>query len=50
MDLMLKIIVNWLLLDILIWATIWYATTTIRPLCPNWWQKNICDEVPFNFD
>ena len=50
MELLTKIIVNWLLLDVLIIATIWYTTSTIQPLCPSWWKAHICDDAPFDID
>ncbi len=46
MDLLLKIVMNWLLLDVLILATVWYMVSTIQPLVPTWWKVHICDEAP----
>ena len=50
MDLLGKIIINWLLLDLLIVTTIWYGTSTLRFMFPYWWRTHICDEAPDYFD
>jgi hypothetical protein len=45
-ELLLKIILLWSLIDIVIIATAWYFSTTIKPYFPHWWQRVIADEVP----
>ena len=46
MDFLVKLIINWLLLDVLIIATIWWAGSTLRPMFPQWWKAHICDIAP----
>ena len=46
MDWLLKLIVIWLSIDILIIATGWYLVTTIKPLCPEWWKREVVDDEP----
>ena len=46
MEWVLKFTVIWLSIDILIFATSWYAITVIRPRWPNWWKQVIVDVEP----
>jgi hypothetical protein len=50
MNLLLKLVVNWLLVDVLIIATVWWFESTVRPLFPAWWKANICDVAPDYFN
>jgi hypothetical protein len=45
-DLILKIVLLWLLSDVVILATVWYLSTTIQPLFPTWWRGVVADEPP----
>jgi hypothetical protein len=42
-----KIMLLWCLADIVLQATGWYLTTTIRPTFPAWWRRVIVDETSF---
>ncbi|MEM7031264.1 MAG: hypothetical protein AAF629_17000 [Chloroflexota bacterium] len=42
-----KFMVMWLSFDILVIATAWYFSTTLRILLPRWWKAHICDIDPF---
>jgi hypothetical protein len=44
MDWLLRIIVVWLSIDIVIFATVWYAVVTIKPYYPNWWRQMVVDD------
>ena len=46
MEWVLKFTVIWLSIDILIFATSWYAITIIKPRWPNWWKQVIVDVEP----
>lgn len=39
-----KLILIWLSFDVVVIATGWYLTTTIRPYYPRWWRRVIADE------
>jgi hypothetical protein len=41
-----KIVVLWIAVDTFLIATGWFLATTVRPLCPGWWQRVIADEAP----
>ena len=41
MDFLLKVVVIWLSVDIVLIATIWYSTVTIKKLWPDWWTQNV---------
>jgi hypothetical protein len=28
-------------------ATAWFASITVKPLCPRWWQRHICARDPY---
>jgi hypothetical protein len=45
MDWFLRVVVFWLSIDTLVIASGWYATTTIKPICPKWWRRIVADEV-----
>lgn len=44
-----KLLAVWLALDAMLLATIWYVTSTIQPLCTDWWKANICDNAPLEY-
>jgi hypothetical protein len=46
MDWLLKTVVVWLSVDVIIIASAWYGTTTIKPLYPTWWKRVIVDDAP----
>ena len=46
MDWLLKFTVIWLSIDILIFASSWYAVTVIKPRWPNWWKRVVVDVDP----
>ena len=50
MVLILKVVVSWLSLDVLILASVWYATSTVQPLFPGWWKAVVCDHASESFD
>ncbi len=50
MELLVKIATIWLALDLMIVATIWYATNTLQVVFPNWWKAVVCDYAPETFD
>ena len=39
-------LVIWLSMDILIFATAWYASTVIPPRWPDWWRRVVVDIEP----
>ncbi|MFQ5612725.1 MAG: hypothetical protein ACE5H9_11395 [Anaerolineae bacterium] len=43
--LLLKILVIWFAINVVILATSWYATTVIKPRFPEWWKRNIIDDL-----
>jgi hypothetical protein len=45
-DLLLKLAVILLSLNVLIVATGWYATNTLKYYFPGWWQRTIVDKDP----
>ncbi len=46
MDWVLKFAVLWLSIDIIIFASSWYAITVIKPRSPDWWRRVIVDIDP----
>ena len=44
MEWLFKSFIILLSIDIIIVATIWYATQIIKPRFPNWWQRFIVDD------
>ena len=49
-ELLKKITVIWLVIDIVEIATIWYLISTVRPLIPGFWQQYICRDLPVDFE
>lgn len=47
---LLEFLIIWISLDIIILATYWYLVNTVKPLCSNWWNRNIVFEVDAHFD
>jgi hypothetical protein len=50
MDILLKFVVVWFGTSILIVSTAWYVSSVIRPLCPDWWRREVVDDEPDSFD
>jgi hypothetical protein len=48
--LLYKVFTVWLAVDVIILATVWFATSTIQPLFPGWWKTVVCDTVPTLLD
>ncbi|GIK41652.1 MAG: hypothetical protein BroJett011_54850 [Chloroflexota bacterium] len=48
MDWFLRVAVIWLAIDILVIASVWYAVTTIKPICPNWWRRVVADSADYD--
>jgi hypothetical protein len=46
----IKVAVIWLSLDVLILASVWYATSTVQPLFPGWWKAVVCDHTSESID
>ncbi len=47
----LKLTVIWLsIIDVLIVALAWYATTYLKPRYPELWKRVIVDDEPDHFD
>ncbi len=44
LDWLFKLVILWVCLDVVIIATGWYLASTIQPLFPDWWRRNIADE------
>ena len=44
MEWVIKLFILLLSVDIIIVATGWYATKTIKPLFPNWWKRVVVTE------
>jgi hypothetical protein len=47
---LLQLLIIWLSIDIVIFATYWYMVNTIKPLCSDWWSQNIALEVDPSLD
>ena len=43
---LLNFSIMWISVDIVIFATVWYLATTIKPRYPNWWKRIIADNDP----
>lgn len=41
-----KLLIFWLVLNIVTLATLWFFASTINPLFPNWYKRHICDADP----
>lgn len=46
MEWLLKFVILWLSCDIVIIATCWFAVSTIKAHCPNWWENHIAAPYP----
>ena len=40
---LLNFFIVWIGVDIIIFASVWYLVTTIRPRYPNWWKRVVVD-------
>ena len=47
MEWLLKLGVLYFSVSIFTMATAWFASVTIKPLCPQWWRRHICAPDPY---
>ncbi len=47
---LLELLILWISIDIIVCATYWFIVNAIKPLCSDWWNRNIALEVDPYFD
>lgn len=47
MEWLLKLGILYFSFSIFTLASAWFASVTLKPLCPKWWQRHICAPDPY---
>ena len=48
-ELLYKLGILWICLNVIIIATLWYFVAVIKPHYPDWWQRVIVDQDPYTY-
>jgi hypothetical protein len=48
-DVLSKLFIVWLTLDLAILMVLWFLAGVIRPHFPKWWKQNVCDVTPITY-